>query len=98
MARLISVVFITKAGCGICMMMKPAWERIMAEKPDWHYYNYCVGVDEEATKVVGDFPQNDGKLPMFCVYENGKPIGMVSGGHRYKDIINMIEEIANVHS
>lgn len=75
------------------MMMKPAWDRIMAERLDWHYYHYSIDEDVEATKVVADFPQNNGKLPMFCVYGNSKPIGMVSGGHKYKDIIKMIEEI-----
>ena len=96
MNKQIDVVFITKAGCGICMMMEPAWKRIMTERLDWHCYHYNIGVDAEAIKAVTDFPQNDGKLPMFCVYDHNKPLGIVSGGHRYKDIIRMIEEIVNV--
>ncbi len=93
MVEQIDVIFISKPGCGICMMMKPAWEHVMAEKMDWHYFHYNLGVDAIAAKVIGDFPQNDGKLPMFCVYRDGKPMGVFSGGHRYKDIIRMIEEV-----
>jgi hypothetical protein len=92
----IDVIFISRPGCGICMMMQPAWERIMAEKMDWHYFHYNLGVDTVATKIIGDFPNNDGKLPMFCVYKDAKPIGSISGGHKYKDIIKAIEELIDV--
>jgi hypothetical protein len=89
----VEIVFISRRGCGICQMMEPAWEKIKEEKPEWHCYHYTIGVDKEADEVVSDFPNNDNRLPMFCVYEHNKPIGYVSGGNRYREVIRRIEEM-----
>jgi hypothetical protein len=89
----IDVIFISKVGCGICELMKPAWMYIKDSHLDWNYYHYVIGVDTEAHDVVADWSSFNRDLPWFCVYKDNKPIDMISGGHRYKDIIKMLEKI-----
>jgi len=76
--------------CSGCLVMRPRWQEIEADRPELETEYYDFDKDKDKVK---EFKISDGKLPVFVfVDKKGKELTRVSGEVAKQKLIGLIEK------
>lgn len=88
---MIKIVFLTRTGCGICVLMAGTNNRLKALTPDYSHERFHITTQAEGRFYNTKFGITE--APAWLVFDNGTYIGSVQGGQRIKTLLHKIGEM-----
>jgi len=90
----ITVLFVSKRGCGICELFRSVFRRLKDDRPGWTYNEIHLLSETEAKDLLKMYPMMT-QTPFTALLVDGTLKGTVNGTMRYLPYLAKLDEFVN---